>query len=52
MAQQKLLGLMLLNRSPGTPVLNYEDRDLLKTVGSHVAVHLAQERTDRLLSEA
>ena len=52
MAQQKLLGLMLLNKSPGTPVLNYEDRDLLKTVGSHVAVHLAQERTDRLLSEA
>jgi putative PEP-CTERM system histidine kinase len=52
MAQQKLLGLMLLNKSPGNPVLNYEDRDLLKMVGSHVAVHLAQERTDRLLSEA
>jgi putative PEP-CTERM system histidine kinase len=52
MAQQKLLGLILLNKSPGAPVLNYEDRDLLKTVGSHVAVHLAQERTDRLLSEA
>ena len=48
----QLLGLVLLNKAPGAPRLNYEDRDLLKTVGSHIAVHLAQERSDSLLAEA
>lgn len=48
----QLLGLVLLNRAPGPPRLNYEDRDLLKTVGSHIAVHLAQEKSDNLLAEA
>jgi putative PEP-CTERM system histidine kinase len=49
---QELLGLIMLKRAPGPPKLNYEDRDLLKTVGNHVAVHLAQARSDRLLTEA
>jgi putative PEP-CTERM system histidine kinase len=31
---------------------NYEDRDLLKTVGRHVAVHLAQFDADRRLAES
>ena len=48
----ELLGLILLYESPGTPRLNYEDRDLLKTVGNHIAVHLAQARADSLLAEA
>jgi putative PEP-CTERM system histidine kinase len=52
MSGQKLLGLVLLNKAPGPPRLNYEDRDLLKTVGSHIAVHLAQEKSDNLLAEA
>jgi putative PEP-CTERM system histidine kinase len=52
MSGQQLLGLVLLNKAPGPPRLNYEDRDLLKTVGSHIAVHLAQEKSDNLLAEA
>jgi len=51
-AGQELLGLALLYKAPGPPALNYEDRDLLKTVGNHIAVHLAQEKTDSLLAEA
>ena len=47
-----LLGLILLYKAPGPPRLNYEDRDLLKTIGSHVAVHLAQAKSDNLLAEA
>ena len=50
--RQELLGMALLEKAPGTPKLNYEDRDLLKTVGNHIAVHLAQEKTAALLSEA
>jgi putative PEP-CTERM system histidine kinase len=49
---KELLGLIMLTKTPGPPKLNYEDRDLLKTVGNHVAVHLAQMRSDRLLTEA
>ena len=42
----------MLNKALGPPKLNYEDRDLLKTVGNHIAVHLAQEKSDNLLAEA
>ena len=52
MFRQQLIGLVTLAKAPGPPILNYEDRDLLKTVGSHLAVHLAQERADSLLAEA
>jgi len=52
MTGQRLLGFVLLYKAPGPPRLNYEDRDLLKTVGNHIAVHLAQERSDILLAEA
>ena len=52
MIGQQLLGVTLLYKAPGSPRLNYEDRDLLKTVGNHIAVHLAQERLDNLLAEA
>jgi len=50
--RQELVGLIMLTKAPGPPKLNYEDRDLLKTVGNHIAVHLAQEKSDRLLAEA
>jgi len=50
--RQELVGLIMLSKAPGPPKLNYEDRDLLKTVGNHIAVHLAQERSDSLLAEA
>ena len=52
MFRQELLGLVMLSKAAGPPQLNYEDRDLLKTVGNHLAVHLAQEKSDNLLAEA
>ena len=52
MFRQELLGLVMLSKAAGPPKLNYEDRDLLKTVGNHLAVHLAQEKSDNLLAEA
>src|SRR5688500_16757016 len=32
--------------------LTYEDRDLLKTLGRHVATHIAQQDADRRLAES
>jgi putative PEP-CTERM system histidine kinase len=52
MTRDELVGFVLLTKAPSAPRLNYEDRDLLKTVGNHVAVHLAQEKSDSLLAEA
>jgi putative PEP-CTERM system histidine kinase len=52
MFQQQLLGLVMLAKGPVLFELNFEDRDLLKTVGNHLAVHLAQAHSDRLLTEA
>jgi putative PEP-CTERM system histidine kinase len=51
-ARQKLIGVIMLNKAPGLGALDYEDRDLLKTAGNHIAVHLAQEQSDNLLAEA
>ena len=48
----RLVGLIMLVEAPGRLDLNYEDRDLLKTVGNHIAVHLAQEQSDTLLAHA
>lgn len=48
----ELLGLVMLGKAAGPLKLNYEDRDLLKTVGNHIAVHLAQESADQKLSES
>ena len=50
--REELLGIILVDRGVIGIKLNYEDRDLLKTVGSHIAVHLAQEQSDSLLTEA
>jgi putative PEP-CTERM system histidine kinase len=47
-----LHGLVMLDKAAALRPLNYEDRDLLKTIGNHIAVHLAQERSDSLLAEA
>lgn len=51
-SRKDVLGLILLYRPAGAPALNYEDRDLLKMVGNHIAVHVAQEKADRQLSES
>jgi len=50
--QREMLGIVLLERPPDPFELTYEDRDLLKTVGQHVATHLAQHEADRRLAES
>jgi putative PEP-CTERM system histidine kinase len=47
----KLVGLVMLFDPPPPFDLTYEDRDLLKTVGRHVATHIAQHDADRKLAE-
>jgi putative PEP-CTERM system histidine kinase len=48
----ELLGFLIL-RSPAEPfTMNFEDRDLLKTVGRNVAVQLAQHRADEKLAQS
>jgi putative PEP-CTERM system histidine kinase len=49
---EDLIGFVALADPPPPFKPNYEDRDLLKTVGRHVAVHIAQFEADRRLSES
>jgi putative PEP-CTERM system histidine kinase len=48
----RLVGLFVLFEPPPPFNLTYEDRDLLKTVGRHVATQLAQHEADRKLAES
>jgi putative PEP-CTERM system histidine kinase len=48
----RLVGFLVLYDPPPPFELNYEDRDLLKTVGRHVATHIAQADADRKLAES
>lgn len=48
---EQLVGFVLLASPPPPFDLTYEDRDLLKTVGAHVATYLAQHEADRQLAE-
>lgn len=48
----RLFGLFVLYDPPPPFSLVYEDRDLLKTVGHHVATQLAQHAADRRLAES
>jgi putative PEP-CTERM system histidine kinase len=48
----RLVGFVVLYAPPLPFELTYEDRDLLKTVGRHVATHLAQAEADRKLAES
>jgi putative PEP-CTERM system histidine kinase len=48
----RLVGFFVLYEPPSPFALTYEDRDLLKTVGGHVATHLAQHEADRKLAES
>ena len=48
----KLVGFVMLFDPPPPFDLTYEDRDLLKTVGRHVATHIAQHDADRKLAES
>ena len=47
-----MIGFMALAAPPPPFNPTFEDRDLLKTVGRHVATHLAQHETDRQLADS
>ena len=49
---QRLLGFMALQRPKVAPSLNFEDHDLLRTVGRHAATHIEQAESDKRLAEA
>ncbi|HXS31867.1 MAG TPA: XrtA/PEP-CTERM system histidine kinase PrsK, partial [Steroidobacteraceae bacterium] len=49
---EMLYGWIVLERAPGKEMLDFEDRDLLKIAGRHVAAHLAQLDADSQLAEA
>ncbi|MDH5271722.1 MAG: PEP-CTERM system histidine kinase PrsK [Gammaproteobacteria bacterium] len=48
----ELIGFVVLAAPPPPFEPSYEDRDLLKMMGRHVAVHLAQYDADRRLAES
>lgn len=48
----ELYGFITLVEAPSCPPLNFEDHDLLRTTGRHVATHIAQAMADRQLAEA
>lgn len=50
--QGQVRGLVALADPPPPFDLTWEDRDLLKTVGRHIATHLAQHEADRRLAES
>jgi putative PEP-CTERM system histidine kinase len=50
--RDEVTGFVVLEAPPPPFSLNYEDRDVLKTVGQHLATHLAQYEADRRLTEA
>jgi putative PEP-CTERM system histidine kinase len=47
-----LYGFVALARPSTVSELNFEDHDLLRTVGRHVATHLRQAESDKQLAEA
>jgi len=49
---KQLLGLIVLLKPKVMPTLNFEDHDLLKTVGRHVATHIRQAESDKRLAES
>jgi putative PEP-CTERM system histidine kinase len=48
----RLFGFIVLLKPRVVPSLNFEDHDLLKTVGRHVATHIDQAESDRRLAES
>jgi putative PEP-CTERM system histidine kinase len=48
----RLVGLLMLTEPPPPFALTYEDLDLLKTVGRHLATYLALLESDRRLAES
>jgi putative PEP-CTERM system histidine kinase len=48
----RLFGFIVLERPRVIRSLNFEDHDLLRTVGRHVATHVNQAESDRRLAES
>jgi putative PEP-CTERM system histidine kinase len=48
----RLFGFILLLEPRVVPKLNFEDHDLLRTVGRHVATHINQAESNRRLAES
>ena len=49
---KRLFGFMWLKKPRVIRSLNFEDHDLLRTVGRHVATHINQAETDKRLAES
>ena len=49
---KRLYGFIVLEKPRAVPTLNFEDHDLLRTVGSHVGMHINQAETDKRLTES
>ena len=49
--EQELLGFIILTRSRAPYKLNWEDYDLLKTIGRQIAIHISEHDAARQLSE-
>jgi putative PEP-CTERM system histidine kinase len=49
---KRLYGFIVLQEPRVVPNLNFEDRDLLRTVGRHVAMHINQAESDKRLAES
>lgn len=50
--QKTLFGFIVLEKPRIVPSLNFEDHDLLRTVGRHVATYIHQAESDRRLTES
>jgi putative PEP-CTERM system histidine kinase len=49
---ERLFGFIVLQEPNVVRTLNFEDHDLLRTVGRHVATHINQAESDRRLAES
>lgn len=49
---KRLYGFVVLQKPRVVPSLNFEDHDLLRTVGSHVGVHINLAESDKRLAES
>ena len=49
---KQLLGMIVLLKPAVMPSLNFEDHDLLRTVGRHIATHIKQAELDKRLAES
>jgi putative PEP-CTERM system histidine kinase len=50
--RERLVGIMVLSAPQAAFEMTFEDRDLFKTVGRHIAVQLSQRQADQKLTES